>query len=148
MNKSEPIEAEILNKPGRPKRNFYDEFPEEWREMIIRCYSQGMADVNIRALIAMWTGACSHDVWSRWLKEEPEFKEVIELGRQLAESWWFEKGRTGMDNTRFNSNLYALQMRNRFKWNRPYDAMEDEEEEDIDILTWTNEDTHREEIEE
>lgn len=92
-------------------------FPIDWKERVVELYAQGGCDVEVRAMLAGWRGrSFNQDTWERWLKEEPDFSDVIAYGRQMCEGWWRREGRTQVRNPNFNARLYALQMNNRFGW--------------------------------
>jgi hypothetical protein len=92
-------------------------FPTKWKEQMVNLYAEGGCDVEARAMIAAWRGGSfNQDTWERWLKEEPEFAELIDYCRQICHAWWLKKGRSNLGNQNFNARLYALQMNNRFGW--------------------------------
>ena len=39
------------------------------------------------------------------------------MGLEASEAWWIRQGRENIDNRRFNNNLWALNMVNRWSWN-------------------------------
>ena len=55
-------------------------------------------------------------LWDRWLSEEIEFIETIKIGKALEEAWWYKEGRINLSKREFNTGLYCIQMKNRFKW--------------------------------
>lgn len=111
---------------GRPKKTFEDakkKMPKDWDHQIISLYSKGGSDVEIRGLLIDWLGSASFDLWERWLNEEPEFSQTIKRGRIKSQVWWESLGRTqlvqesGKDaTTRFDTTLWYMNMKNRFKW--------------------------------
>lgn len=92
-------------------------FPIDWKAQVVALYSVGGCDVEVRAMLATWRGrSFNQDTWERWLRDEPDFIDVIEYGRQICEGWWRREGREQLRNVNFNARLYALQMNNRFGW--------------------------------
>lgn len=101
-------------KVGRPKKGI-DLLPENWKEQILSLYSEGGADIEVKAMIWKWLDSFSDDLFYRWIEEEPEFSGTIKKGRKLAEAWWYSKGRE-VENKNLNSNLFHINMKNRFNW--------------------------------
>lgn len=57
-----------------------------------------------------------------WCSRHPEFREAMDLAREWALAWWEDQGQAGIwAGKEFNSNAYALQVRNRFadEYGRP-----------------------------
>lgn len=101
--------------PGRPKEDLTS-LPEQWKEEIIELYKEGASDVEVKALICNYRGSLSNDLWDRWINEEPVFSETIKKGRMLSNAWWEKHGRKELGNKEFNSALWYMNMKNRFKW--------------------------------
>lgn len=98
------------NKVGRPKITTAD-FPEKWEKIVDSLYSQGASDVEIRVELDI-----CHQTWDRLLKEDTEFAETIKKARQKCNAWWERKGRTELENDKFSSTLWYMNMKNRFGW--------------------------------
>lgn len=102
---------------GRPKEGIKDSnFPDNWQEEILKLYSVGGSDVEVKGLIYEWKRSFSNDLWDRWLKEEPIFSETIKKGRQLCNVWWERNGRENLTNRDFSYTGWYMNMRNRFGW--------------------------------
>lgn len=96
---------------GRPKKEL-SELPKDWKEQIMALGEEGGSDVEMRVLLRI-----SHDLWYRWLEEEPEFSQTIKEARELCEAFWIRHGRrmsTGA--AEGMPAVYIFNMKNRFKW--------------------------------
>ena len=100
---------------GRPKDDL-SSLPENWYNEVLSLYSEGGADVEVKAMIYEWRGSFSNNLWDRWMEEEVEFWETIKKGRLLAEAWWVRNGRTNLKDKEFNYTGWYMQMKNRFGW--------------------------------
>lgn len=123
------------------------EIGQDWKDKVIAEYSQGKSDIEIIAKIL----CISKGLFYRLLREEPEFKETIQRGRQLSEAWWIAEGKKGIwdtDETKFNekgkpisrnvkrmnAKVYSFNMINRFRYGESFKDLEEkhkkEEEEE------------------
>ena len=100
---------------GRPKEDL-SSLPDNWHEKVLELYSEGAADVEIKALIYEWRNNFSNNLWDRWMEEEPEFWETIKKGRMLSESWWNKSGRKNLKSKDFSYTGWYMNMKNRFGW--------------------------------
>ena len=78
-------------KAGRPKKTLNDakkKLPVDWFNQVLKEYSEGASDVELKAMFIIWLDSFSNDLWERWMKEEKEFSETIKKGRSLSEAWW------------------------------------------------------------
>ena len=101
-----------MAKAGRPKVKLSD-LPKNWKDDMIALYSEGASDTEIKATVLR---CMSNDLWDRLIKEEPIFSEAVKGGRQFSAAWWEKHGRTQLGNKEFNSTLWYMNMKNRFKW--------------------------------
>jgi len=104
-----------MNKVGRPKESL-ESLPDNWHEEVLELYSEGAADVEIKALIYEWRNNFSNNLWDRWMEEEQEFWETIKKGRMLSESWWNKSGRKNLKEKDFSYTGWYMNMKNRFGW--------------------------------
>lgn len=102
------------NKGGRPKSKL--DLPKGWQDEVLELYSVGGADIEVKAMIYRWRKTFSHELFQRWIDEEPEFFETIKMGRMMSEAWWNENGRTNLKDKSFNYVGWYMQMKNRFGW--------------------------------
>lgn len=107
-------EAPKKRQSGRPKSNL--DLPDGWQDEVLKLYTDGASDVEVKALVYNWRGSYSNDLWDRWLKDEPEFSETIKVGKMLAEAWWSKSGRTGLKDREFNYTGWYMNMKNRYGW--------------------------------
>jgi hypothetical protein len=104
-----------MAKVGRPKEDL-SSLPDNWHEEVLELYSEGAADVEIKALIYEWRGTFSCDLWNRWMKDYEEFSITIKRGRMLSESWWNKSGRKNLKDKDFSYTGWYMNMKNRFGW--------------------------------
>ena len=100
---------------GRPKEGL-DSLPEGWQSDILEQYMEGASDVEVKALICLWRGTFSHDLFERWISEEKEFSETIKKGRLMSQMWWERTGRKALRDKEFSYTGWYMNMRNRFGW--------------------------------
>ncbi len=106
------------NTVGRPVVTLEDLDPN-WRNMMHVNYGGGSDDEVEVALAIPPSRAMSNDLWDALQKREPNFSEAILEGQQLAPAWWQRKAREGLltfDGMKFSSQLWFINMKNRFGW--------------------------------
>lgn len=91
---------------GRPTK-----YKPEMCETVIELMKEGASQQEVLAVLDI-----SNDTFYRWKKENEEFSETIKRGIQLSQAWWERKGRISLDDRQFNSTLWYMNMKNRFKW--------------------------------
>lgn len=96
---------------ARPKKTLND-LPKDWQKKCIAIARQGGSDVEIRVAL----GCMSNDLWGRLLKENKEFSETIEKAHLLCQNWWEVAGRKNLKAKNFQTGLWTVNMKNRFKW--------------------------------
>jgi hypothetical protein len=104
----------IANKVGRPEK-----YKPEFCEMIIEFGKEGYGREEIAPLMGI-----SREALDRWKESHPEFRSACTRGHELAYLWWTRYGRDHMAETRdnrTNDKIWALNMMNRFGWNKKED---------------------------
>jgi len=65
-----------------------------------------------------------------WMRRYKEIGEIMELGLTHSMSWWVERGKSGLNDNRFNVPLWIATMKNSWGWgDKPSDRT-------IDIQDW------------
>jgi len=96
----------MVREMGRPTK-----YKPEMCETVIELMKEGASQYEVLATLGI-----SEDTFYRWKKENEEFSESIKRGSQLSQAWWERKGRISLDDRQFNSTLWYMNMKNRFKW--------------------------------
>ena len=81
--------------------------------IIIELMEKGASKVEVCAEL----GICT-DTLYEWCKDsdKKEFSDTIKRGEDLSNAWWERNGRVNLHSTTFNSSLWYMNMKNRFKW--------------------------------
>jgi hypothetical protein len=108
--KRKKLEAEGRLLGGHPKTQLA-ELKSGWRETIIGMMKEGASATEVRAETGI-----GRELWERLEEEEPEFREVAQLGRELSEAWWMNQARSNLYNGKFQTVLWYMNMKNRFGW--------------------------------
>lgn len=130
------MEKTEKNKVGRPKSKL--DLPQGWQDEVLELYSVGGADIEVKAMIYKWRKTFSHELFQRWIDEEPEFFETIKMGRMLSEAWWNENGRTNLKERDFNYTGWYMQMKNRFGWSDKVEQKQEVTVKEFDITKVVN----------
>jgi hypothetical protein len=86
-------------------------------QQITEGYRAGMHDAEIMEILGVSRGR-----FERAYANDRDFQEFIDMGRTLAEAWWMRKGREGLSETKFNTNLWMFIAKNRFDWAEKLDT--------------------------
>jgi transposase len=100
------MNLKMVREMGRPTK-----YKPEMCETVIELMKEGASQYEVLATLGI-----SEDTFYRWKKENEEFSESIKRGSQLSQAWWEKKGRISLDDRQFNSTLWYMNMKNRFKW--------------------------------
>jgi hypothetical protein len=89
--------------------------PADWDSQLTSMFEEGASNAEVVAKICQWRKCDCRDLVACWIEDEPEFRRVIMLGRQVCEGWWLKEGRDGLRlGSHFNSSLYQFCMVSRF----------------------------------
>lgn len=111
-------------------RKSVHDLPDGWREVVLKEYSEGASDTEVRAELGI-----TYKLWAVLLATDPSFEDIVLHGRSLAKAWWLKAGRKHLMTQGFNATLYKINMQNRFNWNDKTSTVdEDPEYEDEESL--------------
>jgi len=80
-------------------------------EKIIEAYENGYSDVEICRILKI-----TQKKFDSMYNSNAAFMEMVDIGRAMSKAWWYAKGRENIDNTKFNTTLWAFNMKNRYAW--------------------------------
>ena len=80
-------------------------------ENIISLYMEGRQDIEICKEIG-WTRKQFDKLYST----NPDFRNVVDRGRDYAEAFWVEQARTKLNDRDFNATLYKTAMQAHYGW--------------------------------
>lgn len=103
---SKDAEKKSKNPIGRPTK--YD---NSFCDVVVEKMKKGAA---IKEL-PFYLGVCV-DTINEWRKIHPDFSAAIKKGESFSEAVWLRKGRLELENPKFNSTLWYMNMKNRFGW--------------------------------
>lgn len=103
---------------GRPLIGCED-LPDGWQKKVIEAYKNGASDKEVYRIGL----GISYETFSRLFQENEEFTKTVSAGRDYAEAWFLKQGREAIwqspkDFRNFRFQPYAMQMRNRFGWDK------------------------------
>jgi transposase-like protein len=93
-------------KLGRPTL-----FKEEYCERAIELLKEG---ASVEELCLEFN--ISNSTIYLWMDQHPCFMDSLKKGREFSKAWWMKKGRTELENGKFSSTLWYMNMKNRFGW--------------------------------
>lgn len=82
-----------------------------WQERIQELYFSGGSDVEVCKLFK-WKKA----TFEKNYNNNSGFRDIVDIGRVMAQAYFLEEGRKNIRNNKFNTTLYGLIMKNRFGW--------------------------------
>jgi hypothetical protein len=88
-----------------------DDLFEGWEKEILALAAKGGSIVEIAVLLDI-----SRSTLYRMTRDHESFLHTIKKCKRLCESWWLQNGRTELENEKFNSTLWYMNMKNRFGW--------------------------------
>lgn len=95
------------NKGGRP-----DHYEEWMCDKAVELMREGASKTEVAAELGLGSKQMLYD----YVKKYPQFQDAIKKGELLSEAWWERHGRQNIVNKEFNSTLWYMNMKNRFKW--------------------------------
>ena len=98
------------------KKQGLETLPVGWQDTITAMYDEGGFDSEVITWIKNQRGTFSMDLWRRWLDEEKEFRDVIEMGQMSSLSWWERQPRLNISTRNFQSASWIRIMTNKFGW--------------------------------
>lgn len=98
-------------KVGRPTK-----YNPDNNKNVITLMMEGASITEVAAFLDI-----SRETIYDWIDEKSprynrDFSYTIKKGLSLSEAWWEKKGRVNLENKDFNSTLWYMNMKNRFKW--------------------------------
>lgn len=97
-------------------------FREEMLEEVIVVLAEGRTRHDLAAMLGIGTRTLLAWCEKGGDSEIPQFREAVEYGEALSGLWWREIGRRNLMNKEFNSNLWMMNMQNRFGWTRRWEG--------------------------
>lgn len=97
---------------GRPTK-----YMIEWCNIVVDMMTEGASRAEVCAALPDKNtgklGIC-WDTFDDAIKKHPEFSGAVKKGLQLGQAWWEKKGRTNLENSKFNYTGWFMQVKNRF----------------------------------
>lgn len=94
-------------KIGRP-----DHYEEWMCEKVIELMAEGASKTEVAARLGLGSKQMLYD----YCKKYPQFQDAVKKGELLSEAHWEKEARINLYNREFNSTLWYMNMKNRFKW--------------------------------
>jgi len=97
-------------------------YKPEYCEKVIELMMEGASMVEVAYELRV-----HRDTVHEWTKVHPEFADAIKKAQHYSEGWWEKQGRSNLHNSKFNSALWYMNMKNRFGWrDKPKDEVSDD----------------------
>ena len=90
---------------GRPTK-----YKPEYCEQVVEMFKLGMSKCAIALKLDV-----DVDTLDNWAKVHDDFFGAIKKGLAFSQGCWEEKGRENLENKDFNSTLWIMNMKNRFR---------------------------------
>lgn len=79
-------------------------------DKLIECFKVGMSKCEIALTLDI-----NVDTIYEWAKVHADFSDALKKGLEFAQGEWERKGRLNLENKDFNSTLWIMNMKNRFR---------------------------------
>lgn len=86
-------------------------YKDDWPDRVIELMAAGKSIYSVAKALGVDTVTIN-----RLAKRVKVFGFALEYGKELSRAWWEEHGQDNTKNRQFQTALYQMQMRNRFKW--------------------------------
>lgn len=83
----------------------------DWREVALANYKEGASDTEVTVALQI-----PYREFLNCMDTDTEFRQIVEMGRDLAKAFWYEVGRKNVKNNKFNTTLWYANMKNRYGW--------------------------------
>ncbi len=80
-------------------------------EEVINLYKEGWSHVEVAAYLEM-----TKRQFEKKYQTDPYFRQLVEMGGDLAEAWNVREGRVNLNNKDYNTTLYKARMGHFFGW--------------------------------
>ena len=78
---------------------------------VIDLYKQGYTNVEVAEYLEL-----TKRQFAQMCQTNPQFRELVERGNDIAEAWNMRQGRTNLENKDFNTVLYKARMGHLYGW--------------------------------
>jgi transposase len=85
-------------------------YKPEYCDQVIEMFKKGMSKFAIALKLDV-----NVDTLAEWQKVHPEFSAAVKKGLDFSQGNWEERGRLNLKNKDFNSTLWIMNMKNRFR---------------------------------
>lgn len=82
-----------------------------WQEVALANYKAGASDTEVTAALKI-----TYKEFLNQMEANQDFRELVEIGRDLAKAFWYKAGRDNIKNKSFNTALWYANMKNRYNW--------------------------------
>ena len=82
-----------------------------WAKEIKELYREGASDAEVAAHLDVTIKA-----YYKQMEDNIAFRQLVQMGRTLAQAFWEGLARKHIRDKTFNSSLYSFYMKNKFQW--------------------------------
>lgn len=82
-----------------------------WAEILTNEYKEGASDIEVMDVLGI-----SKQVFDSQYKDNPVFRELVDIGRLAQTAFWYRVGRKNLKDRSFNNAVWMFNMKNRFGW--------------------------------